>query len=191
MAEAFEAGTEDATTAALAQAALPDDAGALASDETGELLRLEFTGTGAEYFRIWVVNLLFTVLTLGIYSAWAKVRRLQYFYRNTRLAGSVFDYHGNPKAILKGRILALALLAAYKISLDVSRFAAIATAVLLAAITPWLLARAFHFKMANSSYRGLRFHFSGTVAQAYRMLALFTVVLGCAVLVVWWLLATY
>src|SRR5262245_14632957 len=65
-------------------------------DEGDAALPFEFTGSGGEYFRIWVVNVLLTFLTLGIYSAWAKVRRTQYFYRNTRLAGSVFDYRGNP-----------------------------------------------------------------------------------------------
>ena len=64
----------------------------------------EFTGKGWEYFRIWIVNLLLTILTLGVYSAWAKVRRLQYFYRNTRLDGASFEYHGTPIAILKGRV---------------------------------------------------------------------------------------
>ncbi|MET2872051.1 DUF898 family protein, partial [Exiguobacterium profundum] len=61
-------------------------------------LRLRFIGSGSEYFRIWIVNLLLTIVTLGIYSAWAKVRTLQYFYRNTQLAGSSFDYHGSPIA---------------------------------------------------------------------------------------------
>ncbi|WP_019141709.1 YjgN family protein [Noviherbaspirillum massiliense] len=153
--------------------------------------RFEFTGTGAEYFRIWVVNLLFTILTFGIYSAWAKVRRLQYFYRNTRVAGSVFDYHGNPKAILKGRILALVLVAAYKISYDVSAVAAIIVALVLAAIMPWLLARAFRFKLANSSYRGVRFHFRGTVGQAYRMLVLFPIILATTGLFVWTLVTSF
>ena len=60
------------------------------------------SGSG-EYFRIWIVNLLLTVATLGIYSAWAKTRRLQYFYRNTHLAGASFDFRGDPKAILRGR----------------------------------------------------------------------------------------
>ena len=46
-------------------------------------LPLEFRATGAEYFRIWIVNLLLTIITLGIYSAWAKVRRLRYFYGST------------------------------------------------------------------------------------------------------------
>ena len=35
---------------------------------------LTFTGRGGEYFRIWVVNLLLTLITFGLYSAWAKVR---------------------------------------------------------------------------------------------------------------------
>jgi uncharacterized membrane protein YjgN (DUF898 family) len=39
---------------------------------------------------------LLTIVTIGIYSAWAKVRRLRYFYGNTFLAGSSFDYHAKP-----------------------------------------------------------------------------------------------
>lgn len=159
--------------------------------ELTEPQQFAFTGTGAEYFRIWVVNLLLTILTLGVYSAWAKVRRLQYFYRNTRVAGAVFDYHGDPKAILKGRILAFGLVAAYKISFDISPLVAVLVALALAGITPWLLARSFRFKMANSSYRGLRFHFRGTVAEAYRMLILFPVVLAIIGFFVWTLVTTY
>jgi uncharacterized membrane protein YjgN (DUF898 family) len=43
---------------------------------------IQFTGSGSAYFRIWVVNLLLTVVTLGLYHPWAKVRKLQYFYGN-------------------------------------------------------------------------------------------------------------
>ncbi len=157
----------------------------------GEPQRFEFTGTGSEYFRIWVVNVLLTILTVGIYSAWAKVRRLQYFYRNTRLAGAVFDYHGNPKAILKGRILALTLVAAYKISSDISGSVALAVVLILAGVMPWLLARAFRFKMINSSYRGLRFHFRGTVGQAYRLLILFPIVLAIIGVFVWSIVTSF
>ena len=47
-----------------------------------------FSGKGSEYFSIWIVNIALTIVTLGIYSAWAKVRKMQYLYRNTALAGS-------------------------------------------------------------------------------------------------------
>ena len=34
-----------------------------------------FQGKTSEYFGIWIVNLLLSLVTLGIYSAWAKVHR--------------------------------------------------------------------------------------------------------------------
>ncbi|MBW1865812.1 MAG: DUF898 family protein [Deltaproteobacteria bacterium] len=34
----------------------------------------EFSGSGSEYFKIWLVNIILSVITIGIYSAWAKVR---------------------------------------------------------------------------------------------------------------------
>ncbi len=79
----------------------------LQSPAAGAPEQLRFTGSGAEYFGIWIVNLLLTIVTLGIYSAWAKVRRLQYFYRHTEVAGSSFDFHGSPTRILIGRVIAL------------------------------------------------------------------------------------
>jgi uncharacterized membrane protein YjgN (DUF898 family) len=51
--------------------------------------QLHFTGRGGEYFGVWIVNLLLTIVTLGIYSPWAKVRRLQYFYRRSLCAPRV------------------------------------------------------------------------------------------------------
>ena len=127
----------------------------------------EFTGSGWEYFKIWIVNLLLTLLTLGIYSAWAKVRRLQYFYRNTRLADASFDYHGEPKAILKGRIIAVVLMIAYNASFEFNPILGLVVALLLGLIMPQLLMRSLRFKLYNSSYRGLRFGFAGEKRGAY------------------------
>ena len=55
-------------------------------------LGLEFHGEGMEYFRIWIVNIFLSIITLGIFSAWAKVRREQYFYGNLRLGEQHFAY---------------------------------------------------------------------------------------------------
>ncbi|GAB5604791.1 YjgN family protein [Sideroxyarcus sp. TK5] len=135
----------------------------------------EFTGKGWEYFRIWIVNLLLSILTLGIYSAWAKVRRLQYFYRNTQLAGASFEYHGTPIAILKGRLIAFALLAAYTVAGQMNPLLGILIFVLLAAVMPWLIVRSLRFKLFNSSYRGLRFGFAGSDGAAYAVFLLFPI----------------
>jgi uncharacterized membrane protein YjgN (DUF898 family) len=151
----------------------------------------EFTGSGGEYFRIWIVNLLLTIVTFGVYSAWAKVRRLQYFHRNTRLAGAVFDYRGNPKAILRGRALALVMLVGFKIASAVSMPAAVVILLLMGAILPWLLARAIRFKLRCTSYRGIAFDFSGSVAQAYRTLIMFPIVLGVTGFFLWSVLTSF
>lgn len=126
-----------------------------------------FHGTGGDYFRIWIVNLLLSIITLGIYSAWAKVRRLHYFYRNTRLAGAEFDYHANPVAILKGRIVAAILFAGYSAAGAVSPLFGLAAAGVVALVLPWLLARSLRFRLFNSSYRGLRFQFHGKTSSSY------------------------
>ena len=72
-----------------------------------------FEGRAEDYFAIWTVNLLFTILTLGGYSAWAKVRRLQFFYGSTRLAGDGFSYLARPVALLRARLLVVAVLSLY------------------------------------------------------------------------------
>ena len=129
--------------------------------------RFSFTGTGSEYFRIWIVNLLLTILTLGIYSAWAKVRKQRYFYGSTHVAGSNFEYHGNPIAILKGRIIAVGLLIAYNFAPKISMWAGFAMVALMGVIMPALIWKSLQFKTRNSSYRGIRFGFAGTMFEAY------------------------
>lgn len=131
-------------------------------------LALRFTGSGKEYFRIWIVNLMLTVITLGVYSAWAKVRRLRYFDRNTELGGVVFDFDGNPKAILLGRVVALGLLAAYHYAVGFSQAVALGVLLGLLALLPVLMRGALRFRIGNTRFRGLRFQFTGSIADAYR-----------------------
>jgi uncharacterized membrane protein YjgN (DUF898 family) len=154
-------------SSAAARAGGPDAAAQPAEPTPSNRLPLTFTGSGGEYFGIWVVNLLLTILTLGIYSAWAKVRRVQYFYRNTRLDGSVFDYHGRPGSILKGRLIALALLGLYNLAINVSVGLAVLAALVVGLVLPWLLVQTLRFRLHNASYRGLRLRFTGEVREAY------------------------
>lgn len=130
---------------------------------------LHFTGNAREYFGIWIVNLLLTIITLGIYSPWAKVRRLQYFYRHTELAGSSFDFHGSPIRILIGRAIAVAMLIAYNAAVQFASPFTLVLLALFAVFLPWLLRNSFRFRLHNTSWRGTRFHFRGTLKSAYRV----------------------
>src|SRR5689334_7776283 len=98
----------------------------------------QFTGDAREYFRIWIVNLALSVVTLGIYSAWAKVRTNRYFYANTWVAGAPFQYLAQPLPILKGRLIAVAVFGSYVVSGHVSAKLQLALAGVVALIVPWM-----------------------------------------------------
>lgn len=128
-----------------------------------------FTGNGGEYFRIWIVNLLLSILTLGIYSAWAKVRRLRYFYGHTSLDGASFGYHASPMAILKGRLIAYAVVGVLALLSEVAPLLASVLYLPIAVLAPIIVVRSFRFRAANSSYRGIRFGFDGLDSDAYKV----------------------
>lgn len=132
----------------------------------------QFTGDGSEYFRIWIVNLLLSVVTLGIYSAWAKVRRLRYFYGHTSLDGASFGYHASPIAILKGRLIAYAVVFTFAILSEVAPLMASVLYLPILVLAPIIVVRSFRFRAANSSYRGIRFGFDGLDADAYKVFLL-------------------
>lgn len=129
--------------------------------------QFSFTGTTREYFGIWIVNVLLTIVTLGIYSAWAKVRRQRYFYGNTWLAGASFDYHARPIRILVGRIVVLALLIAYNLALTFVPLVGGLIGVVGIFLIPWFVARGMRFNARVTSYRNVRFDFSGTYGGAF------------------------
>jgi uncharacterized membrane protein YjgN (DUF898 family) len=126
----------------------------------------EFKGSGREYFKIWIVNVLLSIITLGIYSAWAKVRRKQYFYGNTSVMGAAFRYLADPKKILKGRIIVfLGFLMYSLVNQFVPKFG-IVLSLALVCVFPWLIVRSMAFNARNSSWRNIRFNFEGTYGDA-------------------------
>lgn len=136
-----------------------------------------FHGNEREYFRIWIVNTLLTLLTGGVFAAWAKVRKRRYFRGSTELLGHRFDYRADPWRILIGNIIVAILFVAYAVVGEVYmpvRVAAFGIAVLL---LPWIVVRALAFNAHNTTYRGLRFYFRSTYAvAAYTYLVQFLLV---------------
>jgi uncharacterized membrane protein YjgN (DUF898 family) len=145
-------------------------AAAAAPAVKGSALPIRFTASGSEYFRIWIVNLLLTLLTVGLYHPWAKVRKLRYFYGNTWVGEHPFDFHGEPRRMLRGSLLVGALFAVYSLAGRFSATAGVVALLLVAAVMPALLQASLRFRLANTSWRGMRFHFTGSVSGAYRAL---------------------
>lgn len=131
-----------------------------------------FCGTGSEYFRIWIVNLLLTIITLGIYSPWAKVRRLRYFYGNTELNDESFDFTANPKRILIGRLIAIGVYLIISVLGEFSPVIAAVGGLLIMALFPWLVRSTLRFRARNSQYKNVRFAFVGSLLGAYMLFGL-------------------
>jgi len=143
-----------------------------------EVHRFEFTGNAGSYFRIWIISLGLSLLTLGVYSAWGKVRKKRYLYAHTRLAGSGFEYRASPLAILKGRVIAVVLFGGLAVSGHFLPLAQLALAVLLILLLPWLVVATARFNARNSTWRSIRFGFDGQIREAVRVLLGLGVIAG-------------
>jgi uncharacterized membrane protein YjgN (DUF898 family) len=86
-------------------------------------------------------------VTLGIYSAWAKVRRLRYFYGSTVLDGQSFEYHGRPLAILKGRLVVFAVYVVFLVITQIWPLAVFLMIPIAIFAVPWIVVKARLFQM--------------------------------------------
>lgn len=129
--------------------------------------QLHFEGSGFEYFKIWIVNILLIIITLGVYYPWAKVRNQRYFYANTTLESRNFEYHATGKQLFLGYIMAMALLLVLSIVQNISPLGAVGTFLLLSLIIPWIIWRSLMFTIRMSSFSNVRFRFVGSLKGAY------------------------
>ncbi|NNU17216.1 DUF898 domain-containing protein [Parvularcula sp. ZS-1/3] len=122
-------------------------------------LPFEFHGKAGEYFGIWIVNLLLTIATLGVYSAWAKVRTNRYFYGSTRLDGDAFHYAAKPMQILIARLIVFAVLVAFNVLAQYVPEAGVALLIVFFFLFPWLISRALRFQSRVTRWRNVGFDF--------------------------------
>ncbi len=128
---------------------------------------LKFEGSGKEYFKIWIVNVLLTIVTLGFYYPWAKVRNRRYFYANSILNDRNFEYHATGKQLFIGFLVAMALFIVYIV---IQQISPVGNLVLIGALfiaIPWLIWRSMMFNMRMTSFSNVRFGFVGKLSESY------------------------
>ena len=135
--------------------------------------RVKFHGNGTEFFAIWIVNMLLTIVTFGIYSAWATVRTNRYFYSNTEIAGHRLAYLAMPMQILIGRLIAFALFAIVFISSSFSPIVAISVSLIFMLFIPIIIVMGIRFRMRMMAYRNVRFNFTKRYGRAFVVFLLF------------------
>jgi uncharacterized membrane protein YjgN (DUF898 family) len=128
---------------------------------------LSFEGKGFEYFKIWIVNIVLTILTLTIYHPWAKVRNARYFYANSKLEDRNFEYHATGKQLFFGYLIALAFVIAYVVLQQVSPIGSLIALGILFIAFPWIIWRSMKFNMRVTSFSNVRFGFVGGLGGSY------------------------
>ena len=127
-----------------------------------------FHGTANEYFGIWLSNLALTIITLGVFSAWAKVRRNRYMLGNTEIAGSILQYHATGGKIFIGRLLAVGLIMIYSLINDFFPQFYILILIVFACILPWMLDRGMAFRCRMVSWHNIHFRWLGNYRVALK-----------------------
>jgi len=129
---------------------------------------IDFTGSDDEYFRVWIVNLLLVIVTLGLYTPWARRRTAQYFYSHTHVAGSPLEFAGSLRRMVFGFLLFAALYLTYEMT---SRAGHKLAASLLffgfLALAPFLWGSAMRFRLGATRWRGIRLAFTASWKEVY------------------------
>ena len=131
---------------------------------------VSFRGTAKEYFSIWIVNSMLKVITLSIYSAWAKVRKRRYLAEKLFIDDEPFEYLANPWALFRGWLIAAV---AFLIYAGVNHFNpiwAFPLMLVILAFIPWVVVKSRIFNTRNHSFRNIRFGFAPKYKEAYRVM---------------------
>lgn len=138
--------------------------------------KISFTGKGSEYFGIWFVNCLLTVLTLGVYHAWARARAIQYLSSKTVLEGDSFTYHGTGKQIFVGYLKLIVIFAALYAVYTVGVVLKSTSLILIGAgilfvglmlVMPLAIHGAMRFRLSRTSWRGIHMGYRGSKTELF------------------------
>ena len=130
---------------------------------------LEFEGSGREYFKVWLVNVVLTVLTLGFYTPFARRRTASYFYNHTVVADSPLEFTGSIKRMLVGFLVVTTAYAMYELAGWLEYEWAVNIMLILAAVAaPFLWGSAMRFRTRSTRWRGIRPLFVASWKEIYR-----------------------
>ena len=130
-------------------------------------LKFEFRGDGFEYFKIWIVNVLLTIVTLGIYSAWATVRNNRYLHSNLYLDDNNFRYLAEPLTILKGRIIAVVAFIVFSLVSQSAPMVGAGLTILLLLAIPYFINQSMAFNLRMTAFNNIQFRFKASYGEAF------------------------
>ena len=147
---------------------------------TYQMSLLQYHGDGKSLFKIYIVNVLLTIVTVGLYYPWAKAKLLAYHYSETELQESRFAFLGTGNEIFKGFIKAILIFGGwYGISLwlslqmqtgqDIILFSVLTIfwQFVLFLIFPLAIVGSLKYRLSRTTWRGIHMKYTGNVKSMY------------------------
>ncbi len=161
-----------------------DTSSARAADNVGSAQsqhRFVYDGALGTVYRIWLLNLVLSVITLGIYSFWGRTRIRRYSAASFALGGDRLEYTGTGKELWKGFLKAAPLILALYLPLAIFPLDQYpATSVMFVPIIYFVyvgLFAATRYRLSRTLWRGIRGRLTGS-AFKYGALGLGTMLLN-------------
>jgi uncharacterized membrane protein YjgN (DUF898 family) len=133
-----------------------------------------FWGRGRTLFGIFIVNTFFSLLTLGLYSFWGRVRIRQFLSSQTSFAKSRFSYHGTAQELLKGWSKALIVFGLPYAFLSFVPFLSdqiptwipnVLAGTMVLCFIPIAVVGSHRYRLSRTSLGTVRFSFRGRVSE--------------------------
>jgi len=140
-------------------------------DEIHEDFNLRFFGQGSTYFGIVALNIVLSVITLGLYYPWAKAAYRKYIWNETEFKESRFIFNGTGKEMFKGFLVAYLILISFYVTLIIgsqSEYAFIFICIFyLGGILffPFAIYGGWKYRVSRTSWRGIFFKFDGNFGE--------------------------
>lgn len=137
--------------------------------------RLKFHGTGRELFSIYMVNLLLTLVTLGIYYPWAKANTKRYIFSNIDFGGSRFAFLGTGVEIFKGYLVSFFILAIMVASVMVAKFVSpvlfqvmlLFVYIIFILLIPCIIHSSIKYSTSRTTWRGIHMGYRGSLKKIF------------------------
>ncbi|MFN0062361.1 MAG: YjgN family protein [Myxococcaceae bacterium] len=127
--------------------------------------RFSFDGDGTELFILVLKNVLLTLVTFGIYAAWAKTDRRRFLWRHTEIAGHRLSYWGTGGELFRGYLVVMATYALGILLIVLGQrlapwagvSAQLLFFLLIVLVVPLAIFRSRGYLLSRTGWRGLRF----------------------------------
>ncbi|QCI66223.1 DUF898 family protein [Phreatobacter stygius] len=160
--------------------------------QSGEPVRIGFSGLAGELFGLLVKGFFLQLITLGIYRFWLTTDIRRFYWSHTSVGTEAFAYTGTGMQLLKGFLFALAILvplqaAGFFLALGLPQaqwVVSIGLTFILLFLGQYAVYASRRYRLTRSSWRGLRLRMTGSAwryaAKGFGLFVLVILSLGIA-----------